>query len=325
MNPKFRILETAHDDGSVDGVSGTHPAAGTGSDDTVNDNAPAAGLTASATADLDKGSDEPANANGRPEGIPEQFWTTGEGDEPGQVNSDAMVKSWKDTRAELASLKAVEGTEVPEKADAYVFTPPTETSVNYDNLNQEDPGMMAIREAAKEAGLSQKQFQTMVGKFFETAENAIPEPFDMDAEMAIVGKNGKAVLDANIRWAQDMMARGLIGQQEYEEFEAMGATGYGVRFLAKVRQEATGERPIPLEAAPVEGNLPSKEELHQMMGDPKYSNDAKFRADVDGKFEAVYGTDPAPSSERNMGISHMNTPPANIQRADAIRKKQGGA
>ena len=323
-----RYQEEAAADGTVDGVSGDHPAAGSGSDDEPGGDKPG-GLMGAAAADIDPGADPAAgdlgdDKTGRPEWCPEQFWTVGEGEEPGTVNQEALTKSWKDTRAELKTVKENVGDESPEKSDDYVFTPPTETEIPYDQLADDDQGMAAIKIAAKEAGLSQKQYQTLVETFFDNCADAIPETFNEEEELAIVGKNGKAVTQANVRWCMDLMERGVISQQEYDEAMLMGATGYGVRFLAKVRAEATGELGIPLDAVHLEGALPSKAELHAQMGDPKYASDPAFRAEVDANFEKVYGNEPAGSSEQNMGISHNSTPPANIRRADEKRKQAGG-
>lgn len=316
-----------------DGVTGGHPATGTGTDDgdtppaATGDTPPAAGLTAAAAAALKDDAPPPGDPapDGRPADIPEQFWKPGEDGQPGTINHEALVKSWKDTRAELKTLKGSEGAEVPENPEDYTFTPPEESDVNYKDLAADDPGMAAAKIAAKEAGLSPAAFQKFMQTFFENAKDAIPEPFDEAAELAIVGKNGAAVNEANARWLKGLIDRGTLSEDEYNEAMLIGATGYGVRFLAKIRAEATGEKSIPLDTVESAGAMPSKEELYKMQADSRYASDPAYRADVDRKFEQVYGTGAAGSSEQNMGVSHMNAPPANIARADEIlRKQQGG-
>jgi hypothetical protein len=52
----------------------------------------------------------------------------------------------------------------------------------------------------------------------------------------------------------------------------------------KLRESYEGR--IPIEVAPMEG-APSKEELYQMVGDPRYKTDAAYRQKVERLFQAV--------------------------------------
>jgi hypothetical protein len=45
---------------------------------------------------------------------------------------------------------------------------------------------------------------------------------------------------------------------------------------------------VPIESAPVEG-LPSKDELYQMVSDPRYKTDTAYRQKVERMFNTAFG------------------------------------
>ena len=55
-----------------------------------------------------------------------------------------------------------------------------------------------------------------------------------------------------------------------------------MRALLKIREAYEGR--VPIESAPIEG-APSKEELYQMVNDPKYKTDAGYRQKVERMFQ----------------------------------------
>jgi hypothetical protein len=83
-----------------------------------------------------------------------------------------------------------------------------------------------------------------------------------------------------------MVQKGIWGSDDFEEFKVMGGTANGMRALMKIREAYEGR--IPLQSSPVEG-APSKEELYQMVGDPKYKTDAAYRQKVERMFQQFAG------------------------------------
>ena len=63
----------------------------------------------------------------------------------------------------------------------------------------------------------------------------------------------------------------------------MGGTARGIRALMKVRESYEGR--IPVDSAPLEGTM-SKDDLYQMVQDPKYKTDAAYRQKVEKMFQA---------------------------------------
>ena len=82
--------------------------------------------------------------------------------------------------------------------------------------------------------------------------------------------------------ARDLLNSLFNAVGHFEEFKIMGGTARGLGALMKVRSAYEGR--VPIEVAPMEG-APSKEELYQMVGDPKYKTDAAFRQKVERMFQ----------------------------------------
>jgi len=75
--------------------------------------------------------------------------------------------------------------------------------------------------------------------------------------------------------------KGIWSKDDFEEFKVMGGTAKGIAALEKLRESYEGR--LPVETVPVEG-APSKEQLYQMVADPKYYNDPSYRAKVEKLF-----------------------------------------
>ena len=84
-----------------------------------------------------------------------------------------------------------------------------------------------------------------------------------------------------VGWARGLVQKGVWGADDFEEFKVMGGTAKGMRALMKMREAYEGR--IPLEVAPTEG-APSKDELYQMVADPRYKSDPAFRQKVERAF-----------------------------------------
>ena len=61
----------------------------------------------------------------------------------------------------------------------------------------------------------------------------------------------------------------------------MGGTAKGIAALEKLIASTEGR--VPTESVPVEG-APSKDELYQMVADPRYNTDPSYRAKVERAF-----------------------------------------
>ena len=197
----------------------------------------------------------------RPEYLPENFWNA----DKGEADLEAMSKSWSDLRKQISQGK--------HKAPA---------DGKYDlkalgDKPEQNPLASALVEMAKEEGLSQAAFDKIA---VQLAQQAAPE-IDTQAELKSLGPNGTAIVNGMVDWARGLVSKGVWSGEDFEEFKVMGGTAKGLRALMKIREAYEGR--VPIEAAPMEG-APSKEELYQMVSDPKYKTDAAYRQKVERLF-----------------------------------------
>jgi hypothetical protein len=108
-------------------------------------------------------------------------------------------------------------------------------------------------------------------------------------------------------WGKNLVDSGLWSKAEFEEVIYMGSTAQGILALNKLR-EHMGEKPIPTTGVIQEG-APSKDELYAMVNDPRYGNDEAYTKEVTAKFQQVYGTGPAGSSEAGRGVPRGTSTP----------------
>jgi hypothetical protein len=198
----------------------------------------------------------------RPEYLPENFWNP----DKGEADLEAMSKSWSDLRKQISQGK--------HKAPA---------DGKYDlkalgDKPNENPLTQTLLEMAKDEGLSQAAFDKIASQL---APQVAPE-IDTQAELKSLGPNGNAIVNGMVDWARGMVNKGVWSGEDFEEFKVMGGTAKGLRALMKIREAYEGR--VPLETTPMEG-APSKEELYQMVGDPKYKTDAAYRQKVERLFQ----------------------------------------
>jgi hypothetical protein len=205
----------------------------------------------------------------RPDYWPENFWKK-EANEP---DLEGIAKSWRDLRAKIS--KGQHNAPTDGKYDLTAFG----------DGNAENPMANALTGWAKERGLSQADFDDLVGTLQTQAKELMQgEMVDPAVEMKKLGPNANAVIGGMVDWARGLVNKGVWGKDDFEEFKIMGGTAGGIRALMKLRESYEGR--IPIEVAPMEG-APSKEELYQMVGDPRYKTDAAYRQKVERLFQAV--------------------------------------
>ena len=92
------------------------------------------------------------------------------------------------------------------------------------------------------------------------------------------------MVNGMVDWARGLVNKGVWAKEDFEEFKIMGGTAQGLRALMKIREAYEGR--LPIETSPIEG-APTKEELYQMVGDPRYKSDPAYRQKVERLFQAV--------------------------------------
>lgn len=213
----------------------------------------------------------PAIATGapadRPEWMPENFWNS----EKGEANYEAMAKSWSDMRKMVSTgkHKAPEGGKYDTSA------------LQWAGDLEADPLAKSYVGWAQKWGISQAAFDELAGEVNKLGESIQEPTIDPQVELKSLGPNGSAIVNGMVDWARGMVQKGIWGADDFEEFKIMGGTAKGLRALMKVREAYEGR--IPVDSSPMEG-APSKDELYQMVADPRYKSDAAFRQKVERMF-----------------------------------------
>jgi len=252
------------------------PGAGAGLLDSVTVEDPNAAAAANPqAADIDhKAADatEPGKIPGtpieRPEWLPENFWNQ----DKGEANMEAMAKSWSDMRKLVSSGKHKAPEDGKYNTEAIAWAGDIE----------QDPLAKSYVGWAQKWGISQAAFDELATEVNKLGESVAEPEIDVKAELNSLGPNANAVVNGMVNWARSLVQKGVWGADDFEEFKIMGGTAKGMRALMKVRESYEGR--IPVESMPVEG-APSKEELYQMVGDPKYKTDAAYRQKVERMFK----------------------------------------
>lgn len=208
----------------------------------------------------------------RPDWWPENFWRK----DSAEPDLEGIAKSWMDMRKMVSTGKHKAPADGKYDTSAFGDTP------------EDDPVRSHVMSWAQENGISQAALDKLVGDVVkmggERVENA---QRSIQQEKAALGPNADAVIKGMTDWARGLVNKGIWGKDDFEEFKYMGGTANGIKALMKLRESYEGSR-IPTQSLPVEGQ-PSKDELYQMVADPKYKSDPAYRAKVEKMFSQTFG------------------------------------
>ena len=211
--------------------------------------------------------DEPLE---RPDFWPENFWKK-DSNEP---DLEGIAKSWSDLRKQISQGKHKAPTDG--KYDLKAFGEEAETN----------PIASTLSGWAKDNGLSQAAFDDLVGNLQTQAKEIMQgDMVDPAVEMKQLGPNGNAIVNGMVDWARGLVNKGVWSKDDFEEFKIMGGTARGITALMKVREAYEGR--VPTQSSQLDG-APSKDELYQMVNDPKYKSDPGYRQKVEKMFAATF-------------------------------------
>jgi hypothetical protein len=89
-----------------------------------------------------------------------------------------------------------------------------------------------------------------------------------------------------VDWAAGLVQKGVWSKDDFEEFKIMGGTARGLRAFMKLRSSLENYS-VPTSSMPVDG-APSKDELYQMVADPRYTSDTAYRKKVERMFQETF-------------------------------------
>ena len=217
---------------------------------------------------------EPDGPYERPDWMPEKFW-----DDDGP-DLEKMAESYNNLEKKFSQGKH----KAPEK---------------YDVAFMEEAGIQADDELAtyftgwaKDNGISQAAFEDLAGKVLAMGgETAEAETMSLAQEKKMLGDNADEIIKSNLTWADGLLNKGIISEEELNEIDIWGGTAVGARLLQKVRA-MTGENvTIPTTtaySAAKEGEDDFKSRMNNMMADPRYGTDAAYTRSVEKEYEERY-------------------------------------
>jgi len=207
----------------------------------------------------------------RPDWWPENFWKK----DNAEPDLEGIAKSWMDLRKQISQGK--HKAPADGKYDVSAFG----------SIPEDDPVRSHVVNWAQENGISQLALDSLVSKVVGmSAQKAESVQRSLAEEKAALGPNADVVIKGMTEWAQGLVNKGIWGKDDFEEFKYMGGTANGIKALMKLRESYEGNR-IPTQSVPVDG-APSKDELYQMVGDPKYKTDPAYRAKVERMFSQTF-------------------------------------
>jgi hypothetical protein len=209
--------------------------------------------------------DEPLE---RPDWWPENFWKKDEA----APDLEAIAKSWQDLRKQISQGKHKAPPDG--KYDTTVFG----------DTPEDDPLRQHVQNWAKEYGISQSAFDKLVGDYMAMAGDQQQEVrSSIEQERKALGPNADAMIKGAVDWASGLVRKGIFSQDDFDEFKYAAGTAKGLKMMLKLRESYENIK-IPTQSAPVEGAA-SKDELYQMVADPRYQTDPAFRTKVEKMFQ----------------------------------------
>ena len=207
----------------------------------------------------------------RPDWWPENFWKA----DQEAPDLEGIAKSWMDLRKQIS-----QGKHKAPKDGKY------DTSA-FGEVPEDDPLRNHVMNWASQYQVSQAALDDLVGQVVEmNMANAQETSVNLQEERKALGPNAEARINGIVKWASGLVQKGVWGKDDFEEFKVMGGTAKGIAALEKLRASYEGR--VPVETQPVEG-APSKDELYQMVADPRYQEDPAYRQKVERAFAQNFG------------------------------------
>ena len=217
--------------------------------------------------------DEPIDWGEKPDWIPSQFWSDDDG-----PDVEGVFKSYNEIRAKMS-----QGLHKAPKDGEYA------TDILSDaGVEQGDEMASDFIELAKKHGISQDAFNEIASFYF----NSVGDAEEMAAvsvadEKAKIGRNADRIIGETEKWLMKMSSSGVITQQETEALANASTDGHFITAMNKIRQ-SYNEAPIPTIDLQ-EGATMTRQELDDMVADPRYGKDMAFTRNVEQEFMKAFG------------------------------------
>ena len=205
----------------------------------------------------------------RPDWWPEKFWQ--------QDENEPMLEEIAKSYAELEKKFRNGDHKAPEEYAMDIFG----------EMPEDDPVVSTYLDWAKKNGINQDAFNELAEQVLKLGGNEAEDiKYSMEQERQALGPNADAIIKNMATWGKGFVDKGIWGAEDYEEFKIWGGTANGIKALQKLRSSYEGR--VPVETAP-SSDMPSKDELYEMVGKPEYKSDPAYRRKVEKLFEQAFG------------------------------------
>lgn len=220
-----------------------------------------------------EGEDEDIDWGDRPEWIPQQFWSDDDG-----PDVEGVFKAYNEIRTKMS-----QGMHKAPKDGEYAMDVMSEAGIE-----EGDEMVSGYLELAKKHGISQDAFNEIASLYF----NSVGEMNDkvqttIAEEKAKLGRNADKLIAETDRWLTKMGSSGVISQDEMEAIANASTNASFISGINKIRQ-SYNEMPIP-SIDTQEGVSMTRQDLDDLVADPRYGTDKAFTRGVEQKFMQFFG------------------------------------
>lgn len=225
----------------------------------ADDNAPSAPIATETSSEVTK-----------PDYIQDKFWNA----ETKEVNIENLASSYNSLESKLGSRTEdlskqirtdLENERLSKVPESYKLNIPEMDENTKVTISEDMPIVQWWGKTAKEAGLSQEQYDAGVNAFIENATANLPNP---DLERQKLGDAGKERIEAANMWSKKHLS-----PDAYNAISSFASTADGVKALEEV-MKLTKDSSMP--TAPTQVDVAaSMDDLKSMLNDPRYYDSAR--------------------------------------------------
>ena len=206
----------------------------------------------------------------KPDYIQDKFWNA----ETKEVNIENLASSYNSLESKLGSRTEdlskqirtdLENERLSKVPESYKLNVPEMDENTKVTISEDMPIVQWWGKTAKEAGLSQEQYDAGVNAFIENATANLPNP---DLERQKLGDSGKERIEAANMWSKKHLS-----PDAYKSISSFASTADGVKALEEV-MKLTKDSSMP--TAPTQVDVAaSMDDLKSMLNDPRYYDSAR--------------------------------------------------
>ena len=138
---------------------------------------------------------------------------------------------------------------------------------------------------------NQKGFEDLANQIISISGQTKDDyEYEEKAELEKLGNNAEAIIRSNKQWANGLVNKGHLTEEERAEIDVLGYTASGQRTIQKLRAMMGDTMKIP--TTETIGTQESESEfqvrMSGLMSDPRYGNDPAFTNNVEQEFARRY-------------------------------------